>query len=277
MDLIGAAGLTWKLYGANSTQGGYIWSICPTFAECLDTSQDANLVPDAQFLTAAADGTLPSFSVVTPGGPDVANSCHNGVSITACDNWAGQLVSAVGRGPDWTSTAIFITWDDCGCFYDQVPPGANPDGTTQGPRVPMLIVSPFTVPRLRRVPTAVTFAGILAYTEQTFGLDPLGVNDAGAYPFTNAFNYSQVPNKPVPMVTRPLPASAKHIRLTPELERDPTYGQAWGSDVDHFDCETCGSHWLRALSAVIGQGFAEVLAAAQEGSEAGVLAALAGR
>ena|SRR5712691_2309787 len=64
-SLLGAAGLTWKLYGANSTQGGYTWSICPAFAECLDTSQDANLVPDAQFLTAAGAGTLPSFSVVT--------------------------------------------------------------------------------------------------------------------------------------------------------------------------------------------------------------------
>ena len=221
MDRIGAAGLTWKLYGANSTQGGYIWSICPTFAECLDTSQDANLVPDAQFLTAAADGTLPSFSVVTPGGPDVANSCHNGVSITACDNWTGQLVSAVERGPDWSSTAIFVTWDDCGCFYDQVPPATNPDGTAQGPRVPLIIVSPYAKPGYTDT-TATSFAGILAYTEHTFGLAPLGANDAAAYPFTNAFDYGQVPVNPARMVHRPLPASAKRIRLTPALENDPT-------------------------------------------------------
>ena len=96
-------------------------------------ARHANLVPDAQFPTDAAAGTLPSFSVVTPGGPDFADSCHNGVSITACDNWVGQLVGAVEHGPDWRSTAVFITWDDCGCFYDQVPPGST---RTAPPRVP---------------------------------------------------------------------------------------------------------------------------------------------
>lgn len=221
MDRIGAAGLTWKLYGANSTQGGYIWSICPTFAECLDTSQRTNLVPDAQFLTAAAAGTLPSFSVVTPGGPETGASCHNETSITACDNWAGQLVSAIERGPDWSSTTVFITWDDCGCFYDQARPGTNPDGTAQGPRVPLIIVSPYAKPGYTDT-TATTFAGILAYTEHTFGLSPLGANDAAAYPYSNAFDYAQPPLQAVRLVHRSLPASAKRIRLTPALENDPT-------------------------------------------------------
>jgi phospholipase C len=221
MDRLDAAGLSWKLYGANSTQNGYIWSICPTFAGCLDTGQAANLVPDAQFQAAAAAGTLPNFSVVTPGGPDYKNSCHNSVSMTACDNWVGQLVSAVEHGPDWSSTAVFITWDDCGCFYDQVPPATNPDGTAQGPRVPLIIVSPYAKPGYTDT-TATTFAGILAYTEHTLGLAPLGVNDAAAYPFTNAFNYAQTPRKPVRLVHRPLPASAKRIHLTRAQENDPT-------------------------------------------------------
>ena len=159
--------------------------------------------------------------MVTPGGPETGASCHNQTSITACDNWAGQLVSAVERGPDWRSTAVFITWDDCGCFYDQVPPGTNPDGTAQGPRVPLIIVSPFARPGFTDT-TASTFAGILSYTEHTFGLSPLSPNDAAAYPFSNAFNYSQAPLAPARMVQRQLPASAKRIRLTPALENDPT-------------------------------------------------------
>jgi phospholipase C len=221
MDRLDAAGLTWKLYGASRGQAGYIWSICPSFAECLDTSQDANLVPDAQFTAAATAGTLPSFSVVTPGGPDFLNSCHNGTSVTACDNWVGKLVSAVEQGADWSSTAVFITWDDCGCFYDQVPPGTNPDGTAQGPRVPLIIVSPYARPGYTDT-TATTFAGILAYTEHTFGLAPLGANDAAAYSYSNAFNYAQRPLNPAPLVYRPLPASAKRIHLTHALENDPT-------------------------------------------------------
>jgi phospholipase C len=221
MDRLDAAGLTWKLYGATRSQRGYIWSICPTFAGCLDTGQAANLVPDGRFLTAAAAGTLPSFSVVTPGGPDLTSSCHNAFSITACDNWVGRLVGAVEHGPDWRSTAVFITWDDCGCFYDQVRPGVNPDGTAQGPRVPLLIVSPYARPGYTDR-TATTFAGILAYAEHAFGLAALGADDSAAYAFGNAFNYAQKPLTPTPMASRPLPPSARHIHVTRALEDDPT-------------------------------------------------------
>jgi phospholipase C len=223
MDRLAAAGLSWRIYGAAAkTALGYgIWDICPSFAECLDTGQHANLVPDAQFITDARNGTLPAFSVVTPGGPDFLNACHNGMSMTACDNWTGKLAAAVMSGPDWSSTAAFITFDDCGCFYDQVPPPLDPAGTQEGPRVPLIIVSPYARPGFTDT-TATTFAGILAYTEHTFGLTPLGVNDAQAYDFTHAFNYSQPPLQPVPMMHRPLPPSAQRIRLTPALERDPT-------------------------------------------------------
>jgi phospholipase C len=221
MDRLDAAGLSWKLYGATKLQNGYIWSICPTFAECLYTRQDKNLVPDTQFFKDAARGTLPAFSVVTPGGPDYLDSCHNATSMTACDNFIGSLVKALENSPDWKSTAAFVTFDDCGCFYDQVPPPTNPDGTQEGPRVPMLIVSPYAKPGYTDT-TSTTFEGILAYVEQNFGLSPLGVNDARAYPFTRAFNYAQAPLRPVRMVDRLLPPSARRIHLTPALLNDPS-------------------------------------------------------
>jgi phospholipase C len=225
MDRLNAAGLSWKIYGSVKGQGAYgLWDICPTFAECLYTSQDKNLVPNSQFATDAAGGNLPSFSVVTPGGDRTfLESCHNSESITACDNWMGQLVSEVENGPDWRSTAIFITYDDFGGFYDQVSPGtnSNPDGTQEGPRVPMIIVSPYAKPGYTDT-TPTTFAGILAYTEHIFGLSPLGLNDAQAYDFSNSFDYSQPPLRPVRMVQRPLPPSARHLRITPELANDPS-------------------------------------------------------
>jgi hypothetical protein len=65
-------------------------------------------------------------------------------------------------------------------------------------------------------------ADILAYTENTFGLAPLNVNDASADPFTNAFNYAQTPARPATMVTRPLPPAARHIHLTPAQLNDPS-------------------------------------------------------
>jgi phospholipase C len=190
MDRLDAAGLTWRLYA--SSTGGYSWAICPTFAECLDTSQHNNQVANTDFATDATNGTLPNFSVLLPGAP---TSQHNGFSMQRGDNWIGQAVQAVETGPDWKSTAIFITWDDCGCFYDHVPP---PGGL--GIRVPMIIVSPYARAGYTDTTTA-SFASLLAYTEHTFNLQPLATADANAYDYANSFNYTQTPLTPTLMHT----------------------------------------------------------------------------
>jgi phospholipase C len=218
MDRLDASGLTWRIYGqpTPSAANGYIWDTCPTFAECLDTSQSGSNVPAPQFISDATAGNLASFSLITPGGTDTKNSEHNGNSMTSGDNWVGQVASAVMNGPEWNSTALFITWDDCGCFYDQVKPGTNPDGTPQGPRSPLIIVSPFAKPGYTDT-TATTFAGILAFVAKNFGLSPLGVNDAGAYAFANAFNLAQTPLRPARMVTREVPPG-EHINLSEDAE-----------------------------------------------------------
>jgi len=224
LDRLDAARLSWRIYGepnppgsTTPTAGGYGWDICPSFAECLYTRQMANNVRASSFVSDALSGHLPSFAVLTPGGTDARFSEHNGYSMTAGDDWLGRVASAVMHGPQWRSTVLFITWDDCGCFYDQVPPGVNPDGTAQGPRTPLIIVSPYARPGFTDT-TPTTFAGILAYTERTFGLTPLGVNDAQAYPFTNAFNYRQAPLQPVRMVYRPWPRYAYHVNMKAAMQ-----------------------------------------------------------
>jgi phospholipase C len=218
MDRLRSAGLTWRIYGTQFPQnyrGGespYDWSICPSFAECRYTSQDKNLVPSDQFTADARAGTLPALSIVVPGTGTAGDSQHNKFSMAAGDNWIGQVAGAVMNGPLWRSTVLFITYDDCGCFYDQVPPGKNPDGTVQGPRVPLVIVSPYARPHYTDS-TPTTFAGILAYIEHTFRLAPVGVNDAKAYDFSAAFNYAQAPLTPIHMAQQQLPAAALHVPL----------------------------------------------------------------
>ena len=69
------------------------------------------------------------------------------------------------HSPEWGSSVLFITWDDCGCFYDQAKPEVNPDGTQQGPRLLMVIVSPYVKPKYTDS-RATTFAGVLAYVER---------------------------------------------------------------------------------------------------------------
>ena len=222
-DRLRGAHLPWRIYGEPKPAGsgtlafGYVWDICPSFAECLYTHQKKSNVPSSTFVDDARAGNLPSFAIITPGGVDAKFSEHNKMSMAAGDNWLGQIASAVMNGPEWKSTVLFITWDDCGCFYDQVRPGTNPDGTKQGPRVPLVIVSPYAR-RGYTDTTSATFASILAYAEHTFGLKPLGINDQKAYPFTNAFNYRQHPQQPARMVYRPLPRDAYRVDVKQALQ-----------------------------------------------------------
>jgi phospholipase C len=204
MDSMDKAGLTYKLYAGSSniTPGvafqasGYQWAICPTFADCGQTSQRSHMVVANKVLTDAAAGTLPAVSIVTPTGH---NSQHNGNSMLNGDNWIGSVVSAIQNGPNWASTAIFITYDDCGCFYDHVaPPAAG-----LGPRMPLVIVSPYAIAGHTDSNVA-NMASFMAYIEHNFGLAPLGTADAAAYNYSGSFNYAQTPLLGARMVTSAL-------------------------------------------------------------------------
>jgi phospholipase C len=215
MDRLDQASLTWKLYTAtdeSQIKSGYRWSICPTFAQCLYTAQHANQVDRGQFFQDAANGTLPNFGVVLPDGP---NSQHNNYSMAQGDNYIGQVVSAIENGPNWGSTAIFITYDDCGCFYDHVPP---PPGF--GIRTPMIIVSPWTKPGYTDSMQA-SYASILAFTEHSYGLLPLNDTDRLAYDYSNAFDFSQQPLAPVQTTTTELSREQlRAVRNAPHEEEE---------------------------------------------------------
>jgi phospholipase C len=221
MDRMDAAGLSWHIYAeSNQSRQDYSWATCPTFADCLYTGQQASVVPTAQIVADARGGALPNLSIVLPAnGPSGSTSQHNGDSMTVGDNWIGQVVSAIENGPDWSSTAIFLTWDDCGCFYDHLAP---PRGFHLGVRVPMIIVSPYARPGFTDSHLA-TFDSMLAYTEHTFGLAHLGNADRHSYDFSRSFDYSQTPLTGPRMAVTPEPApSVAWIAAHPPDPHDPT-------------------------------------------------------
>ncbi len=211
MDEMDPAAISWKIYAQPSAlgarQGGYIWSSCPSFADCLYTSQDTKLVDSNQFFTDATNGTLPRVSFIMPAGDgNQANSQHNSQSNAAGDNWIGKIASAALNGPEAASTVLIVTYDDCGCFYDSVPPPLAPDGRQMGPRVPFIVAGAFVKPGFTdSTPTSNT-GSILAFIEWVFGLPPLGVNDAGAYNLSGMFNFAQTPRQLPRMTQQQLPA-----------------------------------------------------------------------
>jgi phospholipase C len=231
-DEFDAKGLPWRIYGGLGAPlpkvgfagDGWTWAICPSFAECLYSQQRGDLVPATNVLTDAAAGNLPAFSIITP---LVANSQHNDDLMSTGDNWIGTVMTSLMDSPEWSSTAVFLTWDDCGCFYDHVSP--LPYSSTWGLRVPMIIVSPYAKPGYTdRTPT--TFAGILAFAEKTFGLPALNTADGTAYDYSGSFCYnpatagcSNVGTSPTPMVTTPAPAlTPAQLKLSIESGKDDT-------------------------------------------------------
>ena len=222
MDRLDAGGLTWRIYAASSSDHNYDWATCPTFADCLYTAQRQNMVNTTQFLSDAAAGTLPSYSILLPStGPSGSTSQHNGNSMTVGDDWIGQVVSAIENGPNWSSTAILLTWDDCGCFYDHVPP---PSG--KGIRVPMILISPWVKPGYTDS-TPASFASVLAFSEHVLGLPALTSADSTAYDYLGAFNFTQTTaqlnRRKVKMTIAPEPPSSKiQIDVHPPNLHDPT-------------------------------------------------------
>ncbi|MEX2420338.1 MAG: alkaline phosphatase family protein, partial [Actinomycetota bacterium] len=113
----------------------------PGFTTLHETGQQANIRTHDEFRRAAADGTLPSVSWVVPGNA-VSEHPQSSRGISAGMTYVTRLVNKVMKGPLWESSAIFLTWDDWGGFYDHVrPPLVDENG--YGMRVPGLLISPY--------------------------------------------------------------------------------------------------------------------------------------
>ena len=165
IDLLEAAKLTWRYYGANA-----LWN-APNALE--NYYQSKNLVDPPKVLSDIADGTLANVSWVTPAG-SYSDHPRDGAGGPA---WVASIVNAIGQSAYWGNTAIIVTWDDWGGWADHVPPPKNDTGWCTvycyGFRVPLLVIS-------ARTPTGYVdnsvhdFGSILRFVEANFGLGRIG-------------------------------------------------------------------------------------------------------
>jgi phospholipase C len=116
-----------------------IWNPLPYFTDVHEDNQLGDIQSIGNFYSAAQAGKLPAVSWVTP---DAAVSEHPPAKISAGQSYVTTIINTIMRSPEWSSTAIFVSWDDWGGFYDHVvPPTADQAG--YGLRVPGLLVSPY--------------------------------------------------------------------------------------------------------------------------------------
>jgi phospholipase C len=162
-------GITWKNYGEAKESRNYAWNVAPYHAAAL-AKAGSHWSQERQVLNDALLGKLPNVSIVTPSadanhGGDTSQ--HNENSMAVGDNFINEVLHAVRTGKHASSTAVLLAYDDCGCFYDHVPPPAG-----LGIRVPLLIWSQWAkAGTVDHKPAQ--FASVLAFIEHNFGLPSL--------------------------------------------------------------------------------------------------------
>ncbi|HEY5094880.1 MAG TPA: alkaline phosphatase family protein [Candidatus Eremiobacteraceae bacterium] len=115
------------------------WNPLPLFTDVAEDNQLGNIVDGGGFYADARHGRLPAVSWVVP---DFHTSEHPNANPRVGMKYVSGLVDAVMSGPDWNSTAIFVSWDDFGGLFDHVVPPTI-DSYGYGIRVPGLVISPW--------------------------------------------------------------------------------------------------------------------------------------
>jgi phospholipase C len=212
-DRLNAKNLSWRYYTPGSSS---IWTgpnaiehMCgpnappPNGTACVGSDWVNNVIiyngkDPAPILTDIANNQLPTVSWVIPAGK---NSDHAGSPLTVGGpSWVAAIVNAIGNSGYWANTAIIVTWDDWGGWYDHVPPvqvvndGESwGSGYVYGFRVPLLVISPYAKPAyISHVDH--DFGSILRFVEDNFGLSQLGYADTyAADDLSDCFNFKQTP------------------------------------------------------------------------------------
>jgi phospholipase C len=180
-DELTAHGRSWKIYYAlpPSTLAGTVWQ------HIIPAGHAADLTTGMAFFTDLANGTLPAFSFVRPG---VGYSTEPAEDVGEGDAWVGQLVNAVAHSASWASTAIFLTYDESGGFWDHVAP---PVSAGYGARTPMVIVSPYA--RHGVFGQQTTNVSILSFMQKLWNMPALTPLNSAQNNLYSAFNFGQKP------------------------------------------------------------------------------------
>ena len=190
-----------------------IWNPLASFSTVQQDHQLGNIEDTSSFYRAVRQDRLPAVSWVIPNG---ILSEHPTSSIRAGMAYVTGLINAIGDSKEWNSTAIFLTWDDWGGFYDHVRPPAV-DANGYGFRVPGLVISPYA--RRGYVDhQELSFDAFNKFIENDFlggqRIDPktdgrpdprpdVRENEPGLGSLLKDFDFSQTPRSPVFLPTHP--------------------------------------------------------------------------
>jgi phospholipase C len=225
--------MTCKQLPQNAQTPG-IWNPLPYFDTVGADGQLGNIQPIHNFYTAARTGTLPAVSWIAPAG---VVSEHPPARVSVGENYVTGLINTIMQGPDWSTSAIFLAWDDWGGFYDHVTP-PHVDRNGYGLRVPALVISPFARKGYIDHQT-LSFDAYAKFIEDDFlksqRLDPATDGRPDPRPdvretasilgdLTRDFNFHQRPRKPVLLPERPPPPLTLGLYVKGIITTAPNHG-----------------------------------------------------
>jgi phospholipase C len=198
-DRLDAHHIEWRNYYQNDASG----VIVPGF---FTPARAKRIKPMTHFFADAAAGKLPPFTMLDP--QYLTTSEENPQDIQVGEEFVAKVVRALMHAPTWRNTALFLTYDEHGGYYDHVPPPAaiKPDGIAPIPapggpplapggfdrygfRVPTVVVSPWA--RAGYVSNVVQdHTSITAFIEHKWNLPAMTFRDANAHPMTDYFDFS---------------------------------------------------------------------------------------
>jgi phospholipase C len=197
-DRLSAKGVSWAWYsgGWNDALAGrpdplfqFHHQPFAYFAAYADgtTAKAKHLKDEMDFIAAARAGRLPAVSFVKPLG--AVNEHPGYADVLSGEQHVEALLQALRSNAQWKHTAVIVTYDENGGFWDHVAPPVI-DRWGPGTRVPTLVISPLAkhgyVDHNRY-----DSSSILALIEHRWGLAPLGARDAAANDLRNAFDFEQ--------------------------------------------------------------------------------------
>jgi phospholipase C len=205
---LSASGVSWAWYtGETDPNVGSIWNVLPLFSYFQQHPEAlaAHVQNTQSLVDSIQEANLPAVSWITPGAwkppslpsilEDSAVSEHPPARLDAGMDYVASLVNDVMQSQYWPNSAIIITWDDYGGFYDHVPP-PQIDAYGEGFRVPTLIISPYSKHHYVDS-TMYEFGSLLSLAETVFHVSALTSRDENANNMINSFDFQQAPQPPL--------------------------------------------------------------------------------
>jgi phospholipase C len=224
-DLMDAKGVTWKYYtGAIGTVDGSIsaYDAIKHIRYGADWSNDV-VTPMTDIFSDIENGTLPDVAFITP---PFADSDHGGTLSAGGPAWVVSIYAYLTENAGlYNSTAMFVTWDDSGGWYDHVAPPSDSFGPL-GFRVPLIAVSPYARQKVSH--KRHDFGSILRFIERNWSLGTLHQQDAESDDLADMFDYKQTPIPPIAKF-------GSFDRAAFERRYTPAYWRAMARDPRNLD------------------------------------------